>query len=115
MEESLPQLFTSYGTKQARLHRYKLLDRKPKTTSKYIINKSYNVFYKRVRITSECAPHQLSATRKLPTIMAPSTQAQLALYEADIYLAISALQQNQFQSEGVAAKTFNVSRDILRR
>jgi hypothetical protein len=47
--------------------------------------------------------------------MAPSTQAQLALYEADIYLAISALQQKQFQSEGVAAKTFNVSRDTLRR
>ena len=73
------------------------------------------MLYKRVRITSECAPHQLSATRSLPTIMAPPTQAQAACYEANIHLAISALQQNQFQSEAVAAQTFNVSRDTLHR
>jgi hypothetical protein len=47
--------------------------------------------------------------------MAPPTQTQSASYEADIHLAISGLQQNQFQSEAAAAHTFNVSRDTLYR
>jgi hypothetical protein len=47
--------------------------------------------------------------------MAPPAQAQLASYEADIHLAISALQQNQIQREAVAARSFNVSRDTLHR
>jgi hypothetical protein len=47
--------------------------------------------------------------------MAPPTKAQLASYEADIHSAILALQQNRFQSEAVAAQTFNVSRDTLHR
>jgi hypothetical protein len=74
-----------------------------------------NMFYKRVRITSECAPHQLSTTRKLLTIIVPPTQAQPASYEANIGLAILSLQQNQFQSKTVATRTFNISRDTLHR
>jgi len=47
--------------------------------------------------------------------MAPPTQAQPASYEADMHLAILALQQNQFQSVAVAAQTFKVSRATLDR
>ena len=47
--------------------------------------------------------------------MAPLTQAQPASYEANIHLAILALQRNQIRSEAVAAQTFNVSRDTLHR
>jgi hypothetical protein len=54
----------------------------------YVIRKSLTCFI------SECAPHQLSATRELPAIMAPPTKAQPASYEADIHNAILALQQN---------------------
>ena len=47
--------------------------------------------------------------------MAPTTQAQLASREADIHLAISALQQDQIQAEAVAAQAFNVPRSTLHR
>jgi hypothetical protein len=47
--------------------------------------------------------------------MAPPTKAQLASYKANMHLAILGLQQNQFQSEAVAARTFNISRDTLHR
>ena len=47
--------------------------------------------------------------------MAPPTQAQPASYEADIHVAISALQQNQILTEAVAAQTFNVPRTTLHR
>jgi hypothetical protein len=56
-----------------------------------VVDKGSNVVDKRVRITSECATHQLFATRELPAFMAPPTQTQSASYEADIHLAISAL------------------------
>jgi hypothetical protein len=74
-----------------------------------------NVVYKRVDITSKWSPHQLSATRKTLTVMAPTTQAQPASREADTHLAISALQQNQIQAEAVAAQTFDVPRTTLHR
>ena len=66
-------------------------------------------------ITSEWSPHQLSATRKTLTLMAPTTQAQLASCEADIHLAISAITTNQIQSVRDAAQTFKVPRTTLRR
>lgn len=47
--------------------------------------------------------------------MAPPTQHQLASSETNIYLAISAITQNQIQSVRGAAETFKVSRTTLRR
>jgi hypothetical protein len=73
------------------------------------------VVYKRVSITSEWAPHQLSAPRELPTTMAPPTQAQPAFYEADIDLASSAINQGQILHEAVAARTYGVSWATLHR
>jgi hypothetical protein len=46
--------------------------------------------------------------------MAPPTTARLPYNEADISLAISAIDRNQIQSENRAALTFNVSRSTLR-
>jgi hypothetical protein len=47
--------------------------------------------------------------------MVSPKQAQRASYEADIHLAISALQQDQIQKEAAAAQVYNVSRDTLHR
>jgi hypothetical protein len=47
--------------------------------------------------------------------MAPSHQAQKSSHEADIYLAISAINQRQVLTERSAAQTYEVSRTTLQR
>ena len=59
-------------------------------------------------------PHQLYTTRYLLTIMAQPSTTQLPYNEADIFLAISAINKNQIQSENLAAITYNVPRSTLR-
>jgi hypothetical protein len=60
------------------------------------------------------APRQLSRTRHLPTAMAPPPLPQLRSKEADIYLAILAINSNQVQSIKRAAAIFSVPESTLR-
>ncbi|KAH7113189.1 hypothetical protein B0J11DRAFT_143606 [Dendryphion nanum] len=75
---------------------------------------SANVVDKRVDNTSEWTiqasgqPHQLFATRHTLTTMALLSTTQLPCNEADILLAIQAINQDQIESEYRAASTFNV-------
>ncbi|OAG07717.1 uncharacterized protein CC84DRAFT_707932 [Paraphaeosphaeria sporulosa] len=58
------------------------------------LRKQRNVFTSELRIQASCEPHQLSPTRHLSTIMAQPTLIQLPYNEADISLAILAINQN---------------------
>ena len=70
-------------------------------------------------MTSESAtqvsrpPHQLSTIRSLFPTMAQPSRAQQPYNEADMLLALSALDRGQIKSVRKAASTFNVPRSTL--
>jgi len=85
------------------------------TTRKLVIKLSLTWFISERRIQPSGAPYQLFATRHLLTIMAQPATTQLPYNEADILLAISAINTTQIPSNRHAAATFNVPKTTLRR